>query len=108
MIVGGIELVLDGERGDAAFEAAGGAEQVAGHRLGRRDGELARVVAERALDGQRLELVVERRRRAVRVDVVDLVRADPGALDRAPRITRMPPSPSSDGAVMWNASAVMP
>ena len=36
---------------------------------------LSRVVAEAALDGQRLERVVVRRRGAVRVDVVDLRRA---------------------------------
>ena len=41
-------LMPDREHGDAGFEAAGGAEQVPGHRLGRRDGELPRVIAEDA------------------------------------------------------------
>ena len=73
---------MDGQRGDAGLEPAGGAEQVAGHRLGRRDGQLPRVVAEAALDRHRLDLVAVRRRRAVGVDVVDPVRLDAGALER--------------------------
>jgi hypothetical protein len=47
-------LVRHGQRGDAGLEPAGRAEQVAGHRLGGRDRQLPRVVAEAALDGQRL------------------------------------------------------
>ena len=59
---------------------------------------LLRVLAEAALDGDRLDLVVERRRGAVRVDVVDLVglRCRPCAAPSAS--TRTAPSPSSDGA----------
>ena len=56
-MVGGTSLAMHGQRGDAGLEAAGGAEQVAGHRLGRRDRELLRVLAEDALDRRGLELV---------------------------------------------------
>ena len=67
-----------------------------------------RVLAEAALDGERLELVAVRRRGAVRVDVVDLSAGVMPALASAALITRNAPSPSSDGAVMWYASADMP
>ena len=43
---------------------------MSGHRLGRRDGERTRVLAEALLDRQRLDLVVVGGRRPVRVDVV--------------------------------------
>ena len=66
------------------------------------------VLAEAALDGQRLDLVAVRRRGAVGVDVVHLRRGLTPALSSAARITRNAPSPSSDGAVMWYASADMP
>jgi hypothetical protein len=45
---------------------------MAGHRLGRADHQLAGVVAERALHRRTLGDVAQRRRRAVRIDVVDL------------------------------------
>ena len=48
------ELMMDGEDRDAGLEPARGAEQVPGHRLGRRDRHLVGVIAEDALDGQRL------------------------------------------------------
>ena len=68
------DLVAHREHGEHRLDAAGRAEQVAGHRLGRRHGELVRVVAERALDRDAFGDVAERRRRAVRVDVVDVGR----------------------------------
>mmetsp|Transcript_39764 Transcript_39764/g.87296 ORF Transcript_39764/g.87296 Transcript_39764/m.87296 type:complete len:236 (-) Transcript_39764:576-1283(-) len=46
--------------------------------FGRRDLHLVRMVAEDALVGHRLELVVEGRRGAVRVDVLHLLRRDAG------------------------------
>ena len=54
-----------------------------GHRLGRRHGEPARVVAEAPLDGDRLDPVVVRRRGAVGVDVIDGVRGSTPAASRA-------------------------
>ena len=44
------DLVAHREHGEHRLDAAGGAEQVAGHRLGRAHRELVRVVAEGALD----------------------------------------------------------
>ena len=52
---------------------ARGAEQVARHGLGRADGEFVGVLAEDALHGQRLQLVVHRSGGAMGVDVVDVV-----------------------------------
>ena len=51
---------LDRHRRDGGFQAAGGAEEVAGHRLRRADGDLVGVLAEHALDGDRLGLVADR------------------------------------------------
>ena len=65
--------VIDGEDGEDQLDAAGGAQQVADGRLGRRHREPPGIGAEEALDRAQLDLVAERRRRAVRVDVVDLV-----------------------------------
>src|SRR6476469_1505991 len=48
------DLMVHGEGRDTCFESAGAAEQVAGHRLGGRHSYLVGVVAECALDGQRL------------------------------------------------------
>ena len=64
------------QRRDAGLEPAGRAEQVPGHRLGRRDRELLRMIPERTLDGERLDLVAVLRGRAVGVHVVDLRRLD--------------------------------
>ena len=58
-------------------DGAGRAEQVADHRLRRADRHLVGVVAEGGLDRARLGHVVERRRRAVGDDLVDLVGATP-------------------------------
>jgi hypothetical protein len=40
-------LVVDGQHGEHRLDAAGAAQQVAGHRLGRVDHDLRRVVAQR-------------------------------------------------------------
>src|ERR1044071_611353 len=68
--------VVDGEDGEDRLDAARGAEQVAGHRLRRTHRELVGVLAERLLDGERLELVIVGRRSPVRVDVADLLGPD--------------------------------
>jgi hypothetical protein len=60
--------------------------------------DLARVVAEDLLDGERLELVVVGRRGAVGVDVVDLVGRTPAASARLMASER--PLPSGSGCVM--------
>ena len=65
--------MLERQHGDDRLDAAGGAQEVAGHRLGRRHGEPARVLAEHPLDRQGLGLVVVRRRGAVGVDVADVL-----------------------------------
>ena len=55
MIDGGrSDLVANGQDGDAGFESAGAAEQVPGHRLRGTHRDLVGVVAEGALDRQRL------------------------------------------------------
>mmetsp|Transcript_13849 Transcript_13849/g.35900 ORF Transcript_13849/g.35900 Transcript_13849/m.35900 type:complete len:471 (-) Transcript_13849:72-1484(-) len=69
---------LDRDRG---LDGASCAQEVARHRLGARDLELVCVVAEGALDRQRLELVVERRGRTVRVDVADVLLGDASEVD---------------------------
>src|SRR6266536_2501292 len=51
------DLVAQGERGDDRLQRAGGAEQVAGHRLGRGGGERVGVGAERLPDRLRLRRV---------------------------------------------------
>ena len=91
------------------LDRAGGAEAVAGRALRRGDRRVARVLlAERQLDHARLGRVAERRRGAVRVDVVDLVRLDPRRR-RTPSSSRGPGSrPSGSGSVMWRASEETP
>ena len=87
------DAVLDREHGGDRLDAAGRAEQVPGHRLGRADRDAPGVLAEDRLDRLGLDRVVELRRGAVRVDVVDLRRrrarrrGSPGACS-APRLRR--------------------
>ena len=61
------------QRGEDRLDAAGSAQQVPGHRLGRVHDDRSRVVAERRLDRLGLVDVAERRRGAVRIQVIDLV-----------------------------------
>ena len=61
-----------------ASTAPGCADQVPDHGLGRADRQLVGMCAEDRLDGCRLALVVERRRGAVGIDVVDLFRLEAG------------------------------
>ena len=51
-------------------------------RFGRRHGQMGRRVAEQPLDRAQLDLVAQRRGRAVGVDIVDVRRVQPGALQR--------------------------
>ncbi len=71
-----------GERGDRGLEPARRAQQVAGHRFRGGEHELAGVLAEHGLDRHRLDAIAGRRRRTVRVDVVDLRRGRPGVGQR--------------------------
>src|SRR3569623_1009325 len=81
--VGG-ELIDSGRRDLIAYrehavnglDAAGGAEQVTGHRLGGAHRDSARVVAEGTLHREGLGAVADRRGGAVGVDVIDLVDID--------------------------------
>ena len=76
------DLVLHRQHREHRLDAAGAAEQVAGHRLGRVDDQLLRVVAEGELDRVGLVHVAQRRRGAVRVEVLDLVGVDAGVAQR--------------------------
>src|SRR3990170_3744919 len=62
------------------LDRPGRAHGVPGHRLRARDGQPVGVPAKDVADGVRLELLVQRGRGAVGVDVVDLLGADAGAL----------------------------
>ena len=75
-------LVVQRQHREHRLDAAGAAEQVAGHRLGRVDHQLLGVVAEGQLDRVGLVDVAERRRGAVRVEVLDLVGVDAGVAQR--------------------------
>src|SRR5688500_3516799 len=68
--------VVQGEHGRDRLEGAGATEQVAGHRLGARDHDLAHVGAEGGVEHQALGDVTLRCRRRVRVDVHDRVAPD--------------------------------
>src|SRR5579862_5470348 len=66
------DLIAQCEHADTRFEAAGAAEQVAGHGFCGTDRQAVRVVAEDALDGNGFDGVAQGRGRAVCVDVSDL------------------------------------
>lgn len=85
-------LVADGRRDDilAGRHGAGDglngsrtAQQMTGHRLGRGYMHALCRLAQRLLDGDGLVLLIERRGRAMCVDVVDILRRQSGILDRA-------------------------
>src|SRR5690606_22279642 len=61
-------LVVDRQGGEHGLDAAGGAQQVAGHGLGGVDHQLLGVVAESQFQGVGLVLVAQGRGSAVRVD----------------------------------------
>ena len=83
--VGGtIESRIASRREDR-LDRAGSAEQMADRRFGRRHGQMLGGIADQALHGAQFDLVAERRRGAVRVDVVDVLRS---------RCRRASPQPS--------------
>ena len=97
------DLVLDRLDGDDVLDRAGGAEQVADHRLRAADGRLVGVLAEPDLRRCGLRRVVLRRARAVAVDVVrprpgDAARGLQRGLDRARRRPRPPGAARSGGS----------
>src|SRR3989344_771401 len=72
------DLVAHRERRVDRLDAAGRAQQVAGHGFGRTHSQLARVTAKGGLDRERLGAVSQRRRSTVGVDVLHLVGIQPG------------------------------
>ena len=70
------DLIADREHREDRLDAAGGAEQCPVIDFVDLTASLLRVIAERALDRDALGDVAERRRGAVRVDVVDVVGVD--------------------------------
>ncbi len=73
-------LVAERQDREDRLDRARGAQQMPGRRFGRRHGELVGVIAEQALHRPQLDLVAERRRGAVGVDVVDVLGVELGAL----------------------------
>ena len=89
--------VAHGEDREDRLDRAGRAEQMPDRGLGRRHADVRGGIADQPLHGAELDLVAERRRGAVRVDVVDLRRRDAGALRSRPscsatRRRRPPPA----------------
>src|SRR5205085_12598937 len=81
--------VADCEQRENRLDRPGCAATMPGRSLRRGDGRLARaLLAECHLDHARLARVAERRRRSVRVDVVDLRGIDPGVTECITHRTR--------------------
>ena len=72
------DAVADRHHAGDHFQRAGRAHAVGMHRFGRRDRQPVGMVAEDALDAARLDLVVGLGAGAMRVDVVDVLRGEPG------------------------------
>ena len=83
------DLVAQREDAEDRLDRAGAAEQMADRRLGRAHRDVADRIAEQAADRAELELVAERRRGAVGVDIVDVGRG------RCPPASAPSPSPDS-------------
>ena len=98
--VGGIDARAQREDRRDRLDGAGGAEQVADRRLGRRDRDGGRTRAERRLERERLGAVVEWGRGAVRVDVDDVSAVSPLCASARP-IAVAAPVPVGSGAVTW-------
>jgi len=76
------QLMMEREHGEHRFDAASGAQQVAGHRFRRAHGKLARVIRECPLDRDALGDIAERCRCSVCVDVIDVVAVHAGIRER--------------------------
>ena len=90
-------LVVDRRRQDTfperhqagdALDRARRTQQVSGHRLGRTDGQLARVGSEDCLEGRCLLRVAQRRGGAVSINVLDFFGSQPGILESDAHGTR--------------------
>ena len=94
-------LTLERQHGDAGFQSASAAQQVAMHGLGARDFELVAqgVLAEDRLDGLRFIAVAGRSCGGVGVDVAHLFRSDAGVLESG-LMLRCAPRPSGAMLVM--------
>src|SRR5688572_12015499 len=73
---------LADEHGDDGLHATGGAEQMARHRLRAAHHDVVGVLTEEGFHGVRLAAVVQRRGRAVCVDVIDVSALEPGVVER--------------------------
>src|SRR5207249_4455572 len=74
--------VLHREQREDRFHGAGGGQRVADHRLVGRDRDRRSAVAEHGGHTHPFHLVILRRASAVRVDVADRIRRQPGIIDR--------------------------
>ena len=77
-MVGGSTPLVQRQRQGHRLHRAGRADQMADHRLDRRQRQRLGPLAEDALDGRRFHQVVEPRAGAVGVDVIDVVTIDAG------------------------------
>ena len=76
------DAAVDGEERRDRFHRAGRAQQMADHRLGAADRHVVGVLAERELQRFRLAGIVELRRGAMRIHVVDVFRFEAGIFER--------------------------
>jgi hypothetical protein len=90
---------IDRERAHDTFDRAGRGDQMPHRALGRARRRRARVAAEHRMDRRALAAIVHRRRRAVRIDVVD-VAGRRARVGQACRIAWIGPSPSGGESVI--------
>src|SRR4030081_4005245 len=76
------DVVANRQNREDRLDGAGRAQQMADRGLGRRHRDLGRRIAHHALHRVELDLVAERGRGAMGIDVVELGRRDAGALER--------------------------
>ena len=91
--------VVQRKRRNNGLSAAGRAEHMAGDGFRGADGQLVGMAAESGLDRARLDLLVERRGSAVRIDIGDLFGRD-ARIVSAFFIAMAAPMPSGSGPVM--------